>query len=71
MTSADDKETAMLLEEKGIVPDEKDMEGFTALQIAEMNEQTEMTHYMKGKTYMDPVKVRLLARSALMLLVGG
>jgi ankyrin repeat protein len=48
---ADDKNTATLLEEKGVDMDEKDMEGKTPLDIAEMNDQSEMVHYIKGKTY--------------------
>ena len=44
----DDQETAILLEEKGINLEEKDMEGKTALEIAEMNEQMEMMHYIKA-----------------------
>ena len=53
----DDIETAKLLEEKGVNMDEKDMEGNTALDIAEMNDQTEMSNYCKGQMYFKQVQV--------------
>ena len=53
----DDMETAKLLEEKGINIDEKDMEGNIAFEIAQMNEQTDMINYIRGRTFMNPVQV--------------
>ena len=55
----DDKATAMLLEEKNIDLDEKDMEGKTALDIAEANDQMEIVNYIQGRTYFKQMKSSL------------
>jgi hypothetical protein len=54
--------TAALLEKKGVSMDEKDNEGKTALDIADLNGQEEILNYIKGKTYFRHTNVRTCIR---------